>query len=291
MALTIESPYGDPALPWLKGNLHAHTTLSDGKSAPEEVIALYEAGGYDFLMISDHDRFAGQGVWPAKSLTLIPGNEVTAYGPHLLHVNAHRFIPPDSDRQLIIDDINTDAGFCVVCHPNWEASYNHCDQGLLEAWEDYSGIEIYNGVCRRLEGSPVATDRWDRLLGAGRRVWGFANDDAHDTRDIGVAWNMVQSEKRHIGAIVDALVAGRFYASTGVLIQRVAVTENTLQIETENAEAFQLISNFGRVVATESGPALQFQIPENFHGDYLRVECFGPGLQQAWTQPFFIHRG
>ena len=39
---------------WYKGNLHTHTTVSDGVRTPEEVIALYREKGYDFLAITDH---------------------------------------------------------------------------------------------------------------------------------------------------------------------------------------------------------------------------------------------
>jgi len=34
---------------WLKGNLHTHTTNSDGRLTPEQRLAAYEARGYDFL--------------------------------------------------------------------------------------------------------------------------------------------------------------------------------------------------------------------------------------------------
>ena len=39
----------DPKLPFFKGNLHCHTTVSDGKLSPDEVVALYRDLGYDFL--------------------------------------------------------------------------------------------------------------------------------------------------------------------------------------------------------------------------------------------------
>ena len=37
-----------------KGNLHTHTTRSDGHYAPEEVARHYRENGYDFLAITDH---------------------------------------------------------------------------------------------------------------------------------------------------------------------------------------------------------------------------------------------
>jgi PHP domain-containing protein len=42
-------------MPLLKGNLHAHSTLSDGRRPVEEVVARYRDLGYDFLAITDHD--------------------------------------------------------------------------------------------------------------------------------------------------------------------------------------------------------------------------------------------
>jgi hypothetical protein len=38
----------------LKGNLHAHTTFSDGIRTPAGLVAEYERLGYDFLAITDH---------------------------------------------------------------------------------------------------------------------------------------------------------------------------------------------------------------------------------------------
>src|SRR2546426_9624903 len=50
---------------WLRGNLHAHTTYSDGMKTPQELIAEYEALGYDFLAITDHEDLIGSSYWRA----------------------------------------------------------------------------------------------------------------------------------------------------------------------------------------------------------------------------------
>ena len=39
-----------------KANLHCHTTLSDAKKTPEEVVQMYKSHGYDILCITDHER-------------------------------------------------------------------------------------------------------------------------------------------------------------------------------------------------------------------------------------------
>ena len=52
-------------MPLLRGNLHAHTTFSDGVLPPERLVAEYEALGYDFLAITDHDDLIGEAYWRA----------------------------------------------------------------------------------------------------------------------------------------------------------------------------------------------------------------------------------
>ena len=46
----------DESLGYFKGNMHCHSTLSDGRQTPEELKALYKAHGYSFLAITDHDH-------------------------------------------------------------------------------------------------------------------------------------------------------------------------------------------------------------------------------------------
>jgi hypothetical protein len=41
-------------MPLLRGNLHAHTTFSDGLRTPAGLVEEYERRGYDFLAITDH---------------------------------------------------------------------------------------------------------------------------------------------------------------------------------------------------------------------------------------------
>ena len=44
------------SLRWYKGMLHAHTCWSDGWVLPEQAVAAYRNGGYDFFSITDHNR-------------------------------------------------------------------------------------------------------------------------------------------------------------------------------------------------------------------------------------------
>ena len=290
MTLSIHNPYSREALPWHRGNLHTHTSNSDGGLDPQGVIDEYASRGYGFLMISDHDCFTDPAGLDPRGMALIPGNEVTGHGPHVLQVDARSRVEPDPDVQKAIDAIAEDGGFAIMCHPNWEAHFNHCPQAQLEAWTGYAGIEIYNGVVAHLSGSPLATDRWDRLLAQGRKVWGYAHDDRHRPDNVALAWNVVQAKTREPTEIVDALRNGRFYASTGVSIDHIESVDHTLRLRAPDAHRIVAYGDSQARVSEADGNEIELHIPEDTNLTYVRFECWGCGENMAWTQPFFIER-
>lgn len=290
MGLLLQNPYVTGGVSWVQGNLHTHTAGSDGTRPAQEIVDDYAARGYGFLMLSDHDRLTDLGTLSSRGMALLRGSEISAHGPHLLHLNARRLVPPHEDRQKVITAIRSQRGLAVACHPNWQEHFNHCPQASLAAWRGYAGLEIYNGVIRRLPGSPLATDRWDMLLAAGRRLWGFANDDSHRPEDVGLAWNMAQCRARTPQAVLAALAAGSFYASTGVCIETIAVHGRTLHVAAPNAQRLAVVSDYGKREAQADGQSITFHVPDGAPYHYLRVECFGSGESMAWTQPFFVQR-
>jgi hypothetical protein len=177
-------------------------------------------------------------------------------------------------------------GFVVVNHPNWQQRFDHCPIEKLDEWVGYAGLEIYNGTIGRLQGSPYATGKWDMLLAAGRRVWGFANDDHHlAAGDIEMGWNVARVVGDTWRDVVEALRRGRFYASTGVSIERISVDGPTIRLETGNARRICALGALGRRIAQVDAAAIEIDAPET--EPYLRFECWGDGESFAWTQPFF----
>ena len=51
--MEFANPFSAPGT-WFKGNLHTHTTVSDGSRTPETTAQAYREAGYDFLALSDH---------------------------------------------------------------------------------------------------------------------------------------------------------------------------------------------------------------------------------------------
>jgi hypothetical protein len=79
-------------MPLLKGALHAHTNLSDGRLRPEEVVDAYAELGFDFLAITDHDYLLRPGwrdLLPSSrnGLLVLPGVELTVHERGYVHVN------------------------------------------------------------------------------------------------------------------------------------------------------------------------------------------------------------
>jgi hypothetical protein len=275
---------------WMKGNLHTHTTRSDGQREPQAVIDDYAAHGYGFLQFSDHDIFttaADYAKWNCRGMIMLPGNEISANGPHVHQVGGTRHVQPHADRQRVIDDVRVDGGFAIVNHPNWQDRFDHCSIDNLEAWQNYEGIEIFNGTIGRLAGSPYSTNKWDMLLSAHRRVWGFANDDSHLTeRDVGLGWNVAYVADPTPAGVFEALRRGRFYASTGVAIARIEVDGMTVRIATDDASRIVALTRGGRRITQADASSLEVVVPED--ATYLRFECWGLGESFAWTQPFFV---
>jgi hypothetical protein len=81
----------------MSSDLHTHTTFSDGKLTPEELINLAKTVGLKYLAITDHDTVDGighlyeSGLFPARGINIIPGIEFSARHPsseiHILGYN------------------------------------------------------------------------------------------------------------------------------------------------------------------------------------------------------------
>ena len=64
---------------WYKGNLHSHTTDSDGTLTPEEAVKAYREHGYSVLCLSDHNVFSDyREKYNREDFLILPGTEIAA---------------------------------------------------------------------------------------------------------------------------------------------------------------------------------------------------------------------
>ena len=85
--MKIQQAFIDKDKKFLKGGLHCHTTRSDGKLTPEEVMEYAKSQGYDFMAITDHQIYTLQQYAPELGVITVPGME---YGNDL--VKGHGFL-------------------------------------------------------------------------------------------------------------------------------------------------------------------------------------------------------
>ncbi len=202
-------------------NLHTHTTQSDGRRSPEEVVEIYRAADYDALAITDHWT-RGRGV-DTDCLTVIRGAEYNIGGSdcrdgvfHIvgLGLNCDPDVTKSSSAQEIIDAIHAVGGLAVLAHPAW--SLNTLDDIL--PLRDVDATEIYNTVSgvhmsRRADSSLIVD-----LLGAHGRIYPLlATDDTHyyDGSDNCISYVMVRAAENTPEAILKAVKSGEFYATQG----------------------------------------------------------------------------
>ena len=100
----------------LRGDLHMHTCRSDGREAPAIVAANYRGHGYDFLAITDHERYypsleAMEAFEGMTDFTLVPGEEVQLPLNDLHYINfggtysINALISPNRNQEKYGDDV------------------------------------------------------------------------------------------------------------------------------------------------------------------------------------------
>ncbi len=297
---------------WYKGNLHTHTTHSDGDSSPDAVARWYKEHGYQFLFLSDHNYFTDPGglnqVFGAKERFLLIGaEEVTAHSQKKpVHVNAYgisQLVPPQfgpSVRETIqrnVDAVRAAGGIPSLNHPNFGWAVTPED---VAAVRNLRLIEVYNGHPTVHNegggGKPSAESIWDAALTAGRELFAVAVDDAHYFKRFGPGysnpgrgWVVVKARELTARAILEGLKRGEFYASTGVELAAVERTENRLRVKIQRDRNFAYTTRYfgagGKLLAEsyelESGYTLK-------PGDrYVRATITDSMGRRAWTQPVF----
>ena len=136
--------------------------------------------------------------------------------------------------QRNVDAIRAVSGVPHINHPNFEWAITADELRQVSnnrLFELYNGHPHVNnqGGC----GVPGLEEMWDTILSSGTLVYGIAVDDAHifkrpwdrGAARPGQAWVVVRAARLAAADVLAALERGDFYASTGVELADVAVTE------------------------------------------------------------------
>lgn len=237
----------DQSLPFYKGNLHAHTTRSDGKLTPEECIQRFKDHGYDFLAITDHRKpFGG---YQDHQILVVPAAEYDVNylsgGPercfHITGVGlTHDFDQTLMTPQQIVDAIKKQGAFCTLCHPIW--SMNTLQD--LMTLDGYDAIEIFNTVSEVYSGRGYSGQYIDLLASRGIYKLITAVDDCHFyAGDAFKGRIMVQAEDRTWDSIHKALMEKRFYATTGPSIYQIERDGDHVAVDLSPVDHVRFMTN------------------------------------------------
>src|SRR5215470_4363806 len=178
-------------MPILRGNLHAHTTFSDGVRPADEVVERYRELGYDFIAITDHEDRIDDDYWlrlptGGDGILVLPGVELD-YRPLSQHVGK---VTGDHETLFVLN------------HP---ARYGLTVEQTLRRIRAITrdGLPIH-----ALEVTDTGVYRPEYDVDA-IQLPKIATDDSHRDEDFGRAWIEVDAA-RSADAILRAVKAGEF---------------------------------------------------------------------------------
>lgn len=324
----------DSGLNFYKGNMHCHSTQSDGRLTPNELKTLYKSHGYSFLAITDHDCIYDNSCLNDDDFLVLTACEISIkqfenqstmknFNMKVCHLNLYAKQPDnlynvfystaadhynstekkaqlvakygDNHREYSAEGISriikcaNDNGFFV--------SYNH-SRWSLENYNDYMGydglwgVEIYNTGCNVGGIYEYDINVLDDMLRGGKRVFAVCGDDNHNrTSDSFGAFVMVNCKELTYENIVDSLLGGRFYSSSGPEIYSLYIENGKVYIECSPAERISLSTvgrrSEARCADTPNGICrTEFKLCET--DGYFRIDVLDSCGCRADTQAYFL---
>jgi hypothetical protein len=292
-----------------RGNLHTHSTRSDGVLDPETVCRRYRDEGYDFIALTDH--FIGSYGYPivdtvpfrTNAFTTIPGAELHSGAMesgelwHILAVGLPPdFAPSHSPGFTPVPGQETGpelaaraaaaGAFVAIAHPQW-SGLTLADAASLTAAH---AVEIYNHGCAvgcdRPDGAAIA----DLLLARGRKLTLIATDDAHFTEpDHFGGWVMVKAQANEPQALLAALKAGDFYSTQGPELHDIRLTGDAVEVDCSPCDTVILQGAGTAALAVHGQDMTTARLPLGrcATSPFLRVTARDAAGRRAWSNPIW----
>lgn len=231
--ISVEYPADHVARPepgWYQGELHAHSTESDGTYPVETVVQAAIAAELDFISLTDHytnSQWSKMAGLINDQVALLRSCELTDTHGHANLQGIDEWIDvyvgrPDWSMNDAADQTHARGGlFCV----------NHAFSGYLGwrtedfEWDKVDLLEVYHN----LEGpnNNLLLPLWDHHLRLGRRIVGVGGIDSHDPfvgwHALGQVVTRVYADELSERGIIAGLRRGQVYVSRGPELRFAAV--------------------------------------------------------------------
>lgn len=253
----------------LKGNIHMHTTRSDGKLSPEEAIGKYRDAGYDFVMMSDHEIYWDSDAYDTDDFLVLGGTETSIlmnkqYNWPLNHYrrdldntrNQHTYMHYNCIKDYAIEDkgqyfkhdehvpqmtdrgidswneqvnIMRERGNIVILN---HPHWSRLAPEMMLASQNITAFEVWNSGDVNVCGGHTDEEIWDYCLTRGKKMLAVAADDSHKyTIDFHAGFTMVHCTEFSKAAICRAFKEGKFYASCGPIVHDMRIEDGILKMQ------------------------------------------------------------
>jgi len=261
---------------WYKGDLHLHTTYSDGRWSVCELLKVARVWNFDFLAITDHNDVRAYpealDCGPGSPL-VIPGVELGKEGGHAIALGVRELVyyqdrAEDWDMSAAAKAVHAAGGMFYIAHPYTDEPGCRWKHPLI--LEECDALEIWNGEPWIKDGNDRSLEAWHNWLNRGRYLPGVAGSDAHRIEHLrpGTAFNHVYASELSETAILSSIRAGRLFISSGPWVWIEARSEGTTSWVT-----------VGDSLCTKNGVTLRVTWGNAPRGSVLKVRRNGLVLQ------------
>jgi hypothetical protein len=305
-----------------KGNIHCHSTRSDGHLPPERVVGAYRSKGYHFIAFTEHNlysdfsEFSGDDFITIQSVEAspsMPEGETRAYhfialpGASEHRRNAplpmyqHDEMTPCApffsyyDLQDFIDNFYNRGYMMMINHPFW----SRIEYDEILPLKNLFALEIYNFCSGVIENKAESNVCYDALLRNGMKLWCAAVDDNHNEfalsgarRDSFGGFIQVKAESLCELDICDAIAKGSFYSSTGPEIYDFYLDGDEVHLSCSPSAGIYVCGDIRQILSSvaEDPEHPLTGVIGKISGDerYIRAECYDADGKKAYTNPIFL---
>jgi len=289
---------------WYRGCLHCHSNVSDGDSSPEKVVEWYRSRGYDFIALTDHNRFTDvdrAGLNRHNNFLVIGGEEVTMNCKnrpvHINGIGIRHLVKPIRAKSIeemvavTVLNIRKAGGIAQIDHPFYMGRFSEKELGVIGG---FFLLEVHNTM---VSTGPEHEMLLDRLTWMGKNVYGTAGDDAHYYKPRknkygtpGQGWIMLRAPSLTLENVMASLQNGDFYATSGITLSELTITDRDYRVRVipEKDTIYTITFKAGELAYLQqtTGPGAVYR----FSGrePYVRCRIDASTGKLALTQPYRI---
>ena len=193
----------------VKADMHIHSTVSDGKPSPAEIVVEALSKGLNVISVTDHDSFEGS-IRAAKiareeklELIVVIGAEVrTTAGDILVYCSGGPLARIPRDPGQLADYAHENGCLVVPAHP-FDLRRKGIGELVYKLSSKWDAIEVFNAASDPLSNSKA------REAAAALGLPGIANSDAHVAEAIGSAYTILDYNVESAEDVLEAIRRGR----------------------------------------------------------------------------------